>query len=297
MSILGIFIVVGIDLYVVFTGEAKISDIIVEESSKTDCILVLGAGLDQNGKPSAMLKERLDKGIELYKEGAAPKIIVSGDHGTDSYDEVNVMKEYILFNGVPSDDIFMDHAGFSTYDSIYRAKEIFEIDSAYIVTQKYHLYRALYIARRLGIESYGIDAQKVTYRGQMYRECREIMARVKDFFKALIKPKSARMGDTISVFGSGNVTNDKNYAIIKNIKTEKERYLSEENIEEIKDIIERSTFEEKNCDLRDLYSLVISDDRIYGIEVDGTRVHLTKKDRESILNDEDSNIIFDMLTE
>ena len=93
-----------------------------------DCIMILGCGV-RNGEPSPMLKDRLDTGIELYKKGLAPKIIMSGDHGGEFYNEVGVMKLYAIINGVPSTDIFMDHAGFSTYESLYRAKEVFGVDS------------------------------------------------------------------------------------------------------------------------------------------------------------------------
>ena len=84
---------------------------------------------------------------------------MSGDHGRVSYDEVNTMKDYAINDGIPSDDIFMDHAGFSTYDSMYRAKEIFGVKKIVIVSQKYHLTRALYIAKKLGIEAYGVSAR------------------------------------------------------------------------------------------------------------------------------------------
>ena len=134
---------------------------------------------------------------------------MSGDHGRKEYDEVNVMKEYAIKNGVPSEDIFMDHAGFSSYESIYRAKEIFEANKIIIVTQKYHLYRALYIANQLGLDAYGVNSDPRQYVGTTYRECREILARNKDFIKCIFKPKSTYLGDSIPVSGNGDVTNDK----------------------------------------------------------------------------------------
>ncbi len=173
-----------------------------------DCILILGAGVWKD-KPSPMLKDRLEKGIELYKAGVAPKIIMSGDHGKESYDEVNLMKEYAIEKGVPSEDIFMDHAGFSTYDSIYRARDIFKVKKMIIVTQKFHLYRALYLSNKLGIEAYGVMAEPIKYSGQFYRELREILARDKDFIKAIVKPKPTYLGESIPVNGNGDETNDK----------------------------------------------------------------------------------------
>ncbi|MBO5096162.1 MAG: YdcF family protein, partial [Bacilli bacterium] len=125
--------------------------------------------------------------------------------------EVNIMKEFAIEKGVPSENIFMDHAGFSTYESIYRAKEIFEADKIVIVTQKYHLYRALHIANSLGIEAYGVGADPRQYVGAMYRELREILARNKDFVKCLFKPEPTYLGETIPVSGNGNATNDKEY--------------------------------------------------------------------------------------
>lgn len=173
-----------------------------------DCILVLGAGV-WGDKPSPMLEDRLEEAIKLYKSNVSSKIIMSGDHGRADYDEVNTMKSFAIEKGVASEDIFMDHAGFSSYDSIYRAKEIFGAKRIVIVTQKYHLYRALYIANSLGIESYGAGADSRQYVGWFYRELREILARDKDFIKCIFKPQSTYLGNSISITGNGDVTNDK----------------------------------------------------------------------------------------
>ena len=135
------------------------------EQSDVSCIVVLGCQVWDDGTPSAILKDRLNRAIELYKLGVAPKIIMSGDHGQVDYDEVNAMKQYAIEKGVPSEDIFMDHAGFSTYETMYRAKEIFDADKIVVVTQEYHLYRALYIADKLGIEAYGVSSDYETYSG------------------------------------------------------------------------------------------------------------------------------------
>lgn len=177
------------------------------ELSDAYCAVILGAGV-REGKPTPMLRDRLLVGIDLYKSGAVKKLIMSGDHGSTDYDEVNIMKSFAVDRGIPDEDIFMDHAGFSTYETIYRAREIFEADNIIIVSQKYHLYRALYIAEKLGIKSVGVSADLDTYRGQTKRDLREILARDKDFFKCIFKPKPTYLGDKIPVSGNGNLTND-----------------------------------------------------------------------------------------
>ena len=149
-----ILMILGINFYVRLSSKG---DIVNNPDEGKDAILVLGAGL-RNGKPSPILKDRLDTAIKLYKDGVSKRIIVSGDHGKKYYDEVNVMKDYLIDNGIDSNNIFMDHAGFSTYDSIYRAKNIFQANDIVIVTQEYHLYRSLYLAKRLGLNAVGVSA-------------------------------------------------------------------------------------------------------------------------------------------
>lgn len=173
-----------------------------------DCIIVLGCKVRPDGTPSDMLEDRLYRGIELYTAGSSPKLLMSGDHGQTEYDEVNVMKEFAVACGVPSEDVFMDHAGFSTYESIYRAKEIFGADKVLIVSQEYHLYRALYIANALGMEAYGVNADLRSYAGQSKRDLREVLARIKDMGYALLKPTPTYLGEPISLKGSGDATND-----------------------------------------------------------------------------------------
>ena len=176
-----------------------------------DCILILGCGVRDDGTPSNMLHDRLERGIELYKTGVAPKILMSGDHGRVEYDEVNTMKQYAIDKGVPSEDIFMDHAGFNTYDSMYRARDVFSVKSMIVVTQEYHLYRALYIAHSLGLEAYGVNADLHDYVGQWTRDIREVAARVKDFFVVMYKPLPVCLGEVIPVSGNGDLTNDKEF--------------------------------------------------------------------------------------
>ena len=179
----------------------------IENIENIDAIIILGCKV-YGDYPSLMLEKRLDKGIEVYHK-VGSKILLSGDNGTKLYDEVNVMKNYVLEKNIPINDIFLDHAGFNTYDSIYRVKEIFNAKKIVIVTQKYHMYRALYIAKALDLESYGIIADDIPYRGIMLKnEIREILARDKNFFKVIIKPQSKYLGDKIDLKDNGSIIED-----------------------------------------------------------------------------------------
>ena len=217
-SIMSIFLclcILGITALTVINSIVKLStgDQIIssEEAAKLediDCILVLGCFVKDDGRPSDMLFDRLTRGVELYDMGAAPKLLMSGDHGREEYDEVAAMKQFAIDEGIPSEDVFMDHAGFSTYESVYRAKEIFQADKILIVTQEYHLYRALYIANQLDVEAYGVSSDYHTYVGQFMRDFREMLARVKDCATCIFKPEPTYLGEAIPVFGDGNITND-----------------------------------------------------------------------------------------
>ncbi len=215
ISVVVCLFVVGVCILTVLNAVVKstTSKQILSSSDATkledvDCILILGCLVRENGVPSGMLHDRLTRGIELYNAAAAPKLLMSGDHGRVDYDEVAAMKKFALDAGVPSIDVFMDHAGFSTYESIYRAKEIFQADKILIVTQGYHLYRALYIANQLGIEAYGVSSDYHRYGGQFVRDAREVLARVKDFAVCVVQPEPTYLGEVIPIFGDGNFTND-----------------------------------------------------------------------------------------
>lgn len=209
LAVLGGLVVGGINAYVCLSTTARI--ISTEEAAKLsdiDCILVLGCQVKSDGSPSHMLEDRIKRGIALYEAGASGKLLMSGDHGQQGYDEVGTMKAWAIDAGVPSGDVFMDHAGFSTYESLYRAKEIFGARRIVIVSQKYHLYRALHIAEALGMEAWGVDTDYRSYSGQAGRDAREILARVKDFVTGILQPKPTYLGDPIDLTGSGDVTND-----------------------------------------------------------------------------------------
>lgn len=171
-----------------------------------DCVLVLGCGVNPDGQPSPMLADRIAQGVALYENGTSPKLLMSGDHGRLDYDEVNTMRAKATAAGVPADDVFMDHAGFSTYESMYRARDVFGAKRIVIVSQEYHLYRALYVAEQLGLDAYGVSADLRPYAGQQMRDVREVLARGKDFLTAIVQPPPTFLGDPISLSGSGSVT-------------------------------------------------------------------------------------------
>ena len=200
LLVLGAFLIVGflIQTYVVVKGSSYILDL--EETDyeivsglpdgKTDCILILGAAL-WDGVPCPMLEERLDEGAELYHAGASDTIIVSGAVREDGdYNEPQAMEDYLVEkHDVPREAIVQDLEGNTTYDSMYRAKAVFGMGGVTIVTEKYHLFRACYIASALGLEPYGADACKKLYFGNVNREFRECAARVKDFFMCIVLPE------------------------------------------------------------------------------------------------------------
>ena len=202
----GFLAVIGMNFFV--KNKTKDRIISITEAAKlndVDCVLVLGCQVKENGVPSHMLEDRLKSAIVLYKENPNLKIVMSGDH-TGDYNEVKVMKEYAAREGVATEDIFLDHAGYCTYDSIYRMKNTFDAEKIIIISQEYHLYRALYLAEAFGIEAYGVEAVPNVYSGQIFRDIREILARIKDVFTAEFKPLPAVYGDKISLKGNGNNT-------------------------------------------------------------------------------------------
>lgn len=199
----------GINFAMILREKDRILEEDKAELRDADCILVLGAGVRADGSPSHMLTDRLIVGIRLYEKGAAPKLLMSGDHGREDYDEVNTMKSYAVSSGIPGEDVFMDHAGFSTYESLIRARDIFGVKRVIIVTQEYHLYRALWLADRLGLEAVGVSADLRTYIGQSVRETREVLARCKDFAVGFLQPDPTFRGEFIDIHGDGGLTDDR----------------------------------------------------------------------------------------
>ena len=209
--------VFGVSFYVDKTGDDnivaqvtsqdfEIPDATISElkAKNPQCIIILGAGVRIDGSPTKMLADRLEVGIALYKKGAAPKILLSGDNGKIEYNELKAMRRYVEAAGVPKKDIFLDYAGFSTYESMYRAKAVFCVERAIVVTQRYHESRALYVGEKLGIDVWGVTSDQAVYHGQTMRDLREVIARDKDFIKCIYKPEPTYLGEQIPITGEGN---------------------------------------------------------------------------------------------
>lgn len=204
-------IIIGIIFYVAITVHvnnlAKKYITTLDDAPESDAVIILGARVYSDGKPSPVLQDRLDYGYELYINKKVKKILVSGDHGTKGYDEVNAMKDYLLDKGVPREDIFLDHAGFNTYDSMYRAKDIYGIETMIISTQQFHINRSIYIARNIGICAYGYPSEDKSAYNMNYLNFRENLAKVKAYIDTdIVKRKPKYLGDIISIKGSGTLT-------------------------------------------------------------------------------------------
>ena len=207
LMIIAILLPLTLNYIVMGTTQSRIITPDAAAKLDADAILVLGARVWGNGQPSGILKDRINTGVDLYKAGASDRLLMSGDHSTDEYDEVNAMKDYAIEQGVSPSVIFMDHAGFSTYESLYRARDIFQIKKVVIVSQTYHLYRALYIARALGLDAYGVSCDTRDYNAYLLFDLRETLARCKDFFYSIIQPLPTYLGDVIPITGDGSTTN------------------------------------------------------------------------------------------
>jgi SanA protein len=170
--------------------------------------LVLGAGLDPDGSPSGMLEDRLRAAAALYEDGGVDRVLASGDHGRPGYDEVNAMRRELVRLGVPDGDVFTDHAGFDTLDSVVRARKVFGVDSAIVVTQGFHLPRALWLARRAGLTAHGLEAgagRGYGGRGTQAR-VREVVARTKAFGDVLTGARPKYLGPRVDIDGDARAS-------------------------------------------------------------------------------------------
>ena len=202
----GLIGVVGVNLYVKARGGARI--VASSQAPRAEAALILGAFVHEDGQVSGILRDRLMQGLQLYRQGLVPKLLVSGDHGRPEYDEVNAMRIFLEERGVAPEDIFMDHAGFDTYDSMARARDVFAVKSVLVVTQDFHLSRAVYIARALGLEAHGVSSDLSRYPSEPYLRTREVAARVKAFLEVNTKRKPVYLGEVIPISGDGRETHD-----------------------------------------------------------------------------------------
>jgi SanA protein len=163
--------------------------------------LVLGAGVYSDGKPTPVLEQRLKGGLSLYQAGVVKRFLLSGDHGSRHYDEVNRMRDYLLAKGVPEEDLFTDHAGFSTYESVVRARQVFKVTDVTIVSQGYHLPRAVFLARTIGLNAHGYMADGQRSLGFSRNWRREYPALIKALFEVVFRPAPSFLGEEVPITG------------------------------------------------------------------------------------------------
>lgn len=193
--------------YIVSSSTEKLIYTELNEVPKTKVGIIFGAGINGH-KPSRYLKDRLDAGISLYKNNKVDKILLSGDNGRDAHDELTVMKLYCYENGIDTHKIYIDYAGFDSYSTMYRAKHIFKVDTAILISQKYHLNRCVYIGDKLGVKSFGYSATRGVYPGYGYYSFREKLSIAKSVFDVLRNRKPKYLGETVDVNGKSNYTKE-----------------------------------------------------------------------------------------
>ncbi|MEE8356728.1 MAG: ElyC/SanA/YdcF family protein [Anaerolineales bacterium] len=162
--------------------------------------IVFGAGLTADGRATTVLKDRVATAAALFKAGKVEILLLSGDNRFLNYNEPGAMKEYALQIDIPEEAIILDYAGRRTYDTCYRAKEIFQLSKVILVTQKFHLPRALYTCSSLGLEAVGVSADMRTYRGTGYWNIREIPARLIAFIQVHFTHPEPVLGDQEPIF-------------------------------------------------------------------------------------------------
>ena len=206
LAIIGLIAIISVN-YHVKSSTKKYIHHSLRRFPKNDVGIIFGAGINGD-QPSKYLKDRLDAGILLYKAKRINKILLSGDNGREEYDELTVMKNYCQRHGVDTAKIFIDYAGFDTYSTMYRAKHIFKIKRATLISQKYHLNRAIYIGKQLGIKSVGYSANKGEYRGYEYACFREYLSAFKSFFDVVRNREPHFLGGEININGASNYSKD-----------------------------------------------------------------------------------------
>ena len=193
-------LVLAINAYVYLATTARIYQS-ADASPTVEAVIIPGAAILRSGKMSPIFQDRADMAIQLYAAGKAHKILVSGDNSTLSHNEVNPVRTYLLQNGIPDEDIFLDHAGFDTYSTMYRARYVFGVDSAVVATQSFHLPRSVFLAKELGIDAYGVNAD--AGRSNIKNYFREALASVKAVINLFSHREPKYLGDPIPIEGDG----------------------------------------------------------------------------------------------
>ncbi|EAS19290.1 conserved hypothetical protein [Flavobacteria bacterium BBFL7] len=210
-----VFTLLGLVLLVIilqFHIKRSSRDVIFKNASELEPAyvgLVLGASVRPDKSLSPILQDRVDKAYELYDKGIIKKFLLSGDHGQEDYDEVNAMRRYLNDKGVPNQDIFLDHAGFDTYDSMFRAREVFQVEELIVITQEFHLPRAIYVGKKMGLKLQGFIADNREYPGNAYFTRREWLANIKAWIELNIEKSPTYSGKPIPITGSSLPSHDK----------------------------------------------------------------------------------------
>lgn len=196
----GLFLIGALRVGMLFMARSR--TFLPSQVPQAPVALVLGAGLNRDGTPGLVLRDRVRTASELYTNGAVEKLLMSGDNSTEYYDEPGAMKEFALSLGVPEEDIVLDFAGRRTYDSCYRAKAIFGVDRMIVVTQAYHLPRALFLCNAFDIHADGVPADDANYHRGSYTFwwVREIFASINAYWDVLIAKPEPILGDPEPIF-------------------------------------------------------------------------------------------------
>lgn len=207
LAAVGVLVVGGANAVVLLGGGDAVAAGQERSAPHAQVALVLGALVYDDGRPSPMLRDRIAAGAALYRAGKVDRVLVSGDHGRTEYDEVNVMRRELIRAGVPARDVFTDHAGFDTLNSVVRARKVFQVRSALIVSQGFHLPRAVWLAERAGLEAHGVAADVGGYGGQGRRGAlREIVARTKAAADVVTGADPKFLGDPIPITGDARAS-------------------------------------------------------------------------------------------
>lgn len=201
IACLAVFI--GVNAWVVLSSRGDIltldEALAAEAPERADCIIVLGASVYADGSLSPILENRVDAAIDLYNRGLASTIIMSGDGREANYDEPSAMKRYAVERGVPGSDVCCDPGGYHTYDTMWRVANVYRAESCFVVTQEYHLYRSVFDARGVGLDTVGVVSDEGVYENQFWYDVREMAGRVQDCGQVLIGAVPDNPGAAISL--------------------------------------------------------------------------------------------------